>query len=75
MFYLTEDAGAPKVELANMIDLKINWDDYFKGKDLKTLQINMLVSASHILNNHYNKGYVFSWNGCDAISWNVSDKQ
>ena len=54
--YLNEDAGAPKEGLANMIYLKFNWDDYFEGTDLKTLQINMLVSASLILKNHYNEG-------------------
>ena len=54
--YLNEDAGAPKEELANMIYLKFNCDDYFEGTDLKTLQINMLVSASIILKNHYNEG-------------------
>ena len=45
-----------------MIDLEINWDDYFEGTDLKTLQINMLEFASPILKNHYNEAYVFSSN-------------
>ena len=51
-----------------MIDLKINRDDYFEGTDLKTLQIYMLVSASLILKNHFNEGYVFSSISGDAIN-------